>query len=82
MTIVLCMCIQGETLIKYYLSIYLSTNTKTKCKSEPAVKSLSGVFVKSGRQAQDSKKYNLAEVQGWQKNRFFVINRKKTCFLV
>ena len=26
MTIVLCMCIQGETLIKYYLSIYLSTS--------------------------------------------------------
>ena len=29
-TIILCICIQGETLIKYYLSIYLST-CKRKC---------------------------------------------------
>ena len=30
MTIVLCICIQGETLIKYYLSIIYETKQKTR----------------------------------------------------
>ena len=30
LTIVLCMCIQGETLIKYYLSIYFCTPSVEK----------------------------------------------------